>query len=85
MHSLKWNVYPRHERRSKVKKALLVLILVMVAVSVCGCRSAARSMVRNTQYMIDDTWRFVGLDQPSQLHPRDYVPEDLFEPYTGYR
>ena len=68
-----------------MKKALLVLMFVTLAVSVCGCRTAAHSMYRNTQYLIDDTMRFVGLDQPSELHSRDYVPEALFEPYTGYR
>jgi hypothetical protein len=55
-----------------------------VVVSVTGCQSAGHSIARNCNFFVDDTIRFLGLDRPSLLHPRDLEPLDLYEPYRGY-
>ena len=67
-----------------MRKVLLLMVLLAVVVSVTGCQSAGHSIARNCNFFVDDTIRFLGLDRPSLLHPRDIEPLDLYEPYRGY-
>jgi hypothetical protein len=68
-----------------VKKLVILVVLSLFVVTALGCGATAdRSVRRNMSYMKDDTWRFVGLDQPSGLHARDTEPSDAYEPYRGY-
>ena len=67
-----------------VKKAVVLVLLTVFVVSSLGCGATAdRSVKRNMGYMKDDAWRFAGLDQPSGLHSRDTIPQDVYEPYGG--
>jgi hypothetical protein len=67
-----------------VRKLAVLLVLMMIVVSALGCQSSQRSVARNANYLVDDTMRCVGLDQPSALHPRDLEPWDSYEAYRGY-
>lgn len=68
-----------------MKKLVILAVLSVFVVTALGCGATAdRSVRRNMGYLRDDTWRFVGLDQPSGLHARDTEPWDAYEPYRGY-
>ena len=60
-----------------MRKVLLLMVMGTLVISQFGCRSVEM----NSQYMVDDTVRFAGLDQPSALHPRMAVPSDYYSPY----
>lgn len=60
-----------------MKRMLLLVVLGMLVAGSFGCRS----IQQDAQYTVDDTVRFVGLDQPTNLHPRNMVPSDYYSPY----
>ena len=67
-----------------MKKLVLLVVLLAVVASLTGCKTTAHAFGRDCQYLVDDSIRFMGLDQPDALHPRDLVPWDAYEPYRGY-
>ena len=68
-----------------MRTLLILLALAVVATSFAGCTaSGQRTMARDCAYFHDDLQRAVMLDQPSALHPRDNVADDVYEPYHSY-
>ena len=67
-----------------MRTLMMALALAVLATGLVGCSGAAgHSVSMNMKYMCDDTQRMLGLDMPSQLHPRDGISSSTADPYIG--
>lgn len=65
-----------------MRKALLFLCAGLLAAGVLGCQTrSCRSMSQNTELMVSESKRALGLDRSTLLHVRDNVPINYYTPY----
>ena len=61
---------------------MLFLFAGLFVMACLGCEhSACRSVSQNSELMVVESVRAVGLDRPTMLHMRNNVPGNYYTPY----